>query len=193
MWLSWLDIILCTERSGFDSQSGNIPRLWVWSWSGCLQGAPSWSSSLSLISIKTFFKKTTRKTLKQDGQQCWAKLAMATCHVETAPSATPNRTWSDTLCCYTMCSFPFIENTQQYKASTVTVHYPKEKNIKMDAMTQKQVFEHKCSCRRHATERLCHSFWEDSTGPEFTPFGHWDNTHFYVWGQHFTQKPFICP
>lgn len=67
--------------------------------------------------------------------------------------ATPNRTQSDTLCCCRMCSSPFTGNTQKYKASTVTGHYPKEKkNIKMDQWLR-QVFEHKCSCRRHATER----------------------------------------
>lgn len=58
------------------------------------------------------------------------------------------------LCCCRMCSFPFTENIQKYKASTVTVHYPKEKkNIKMDAMTQTslgaQMFLQEARTERH--------------------------------------------
>ena len=50
--------------------------------------------------------------------------------------------------------FPLLEKPiKQYKASIAIVHFLEEtKNIKMDEITQKQIFENKCSWERHAPD-----------------------------------------
>lgn len=78
----------------------------------------------------------------------WSQVQKGPCCTEQLHSQKPNRngTW---LPCHSIRDtvFPLLEKPiKQYKASIAIVHFLEEtKNIKMDEITQKQIFENKCS------------------------------------------------